>query len=107
MILPNKKATVGRFFYFHAVSPWQSTRLPQAIGTMAIPCCTAIRELMEKRFKDVNDRLYSVIRFRRTMNSDPSPGALRTLMLPPEISSTRRASASPSPLPSPEWDVSP
>ena len=29
--------------------------------------------------------VYSAIRFRRTMNSEPSPGALRTAMLPPEF----------------------
>ena len=30
------------------------------------------------------------MRGRRTVNSEPSPGALVTLMTPPEISSTRR-----------------
>ena len=52
-------------------------------------------------FQNYEFPAHSTMRLRRTVNSDPSPGALRTQIVPPEMSSTRLASASPSPLPSP------
>ena len=81
--------------------------------SLSVRHCRIAGEMLQKCESDKKagilpvSSVYSAIRFRRTMNSEPSPGALRTAMLPPEISSTRLTSARPRPFPSREWDESP